>query len=135
MFYNLKQHHSGYLVESIDDFKKHNKKMWDESDYSEVFSIKAQNVKVCFINKTGGAAIELVEPGSSNKALTRMLSNGVSIYHLAFTSPCYDATVQDFKMAHCHQVTEFFSEAFMGKRCSFFYHPQLKLIELIESNP
>ncbi len=134
MFDNLKQHHIGCLVYSIDSFKNDNKNIWSEFDYSEVFTIDTQDVKVCFINKTGGAAIELVEPGSKNKPLNKMLSKGVSIYHLAFISHCYEASVHNFKVANCHQITEFFSEAFDGKRCSFFYHHQLKLIELIESN-
>lgn len=134
MFNGLQQHHIGCLVESIEEFQKENTIIWKASDYSEVFSIKAQDVKVCFINQPGGIKIELVEPGPNNKSLTKMLERGVSYYHLAFSSAAYDETVKTFEQANCRQLSEFSSEAFNGNRCCFFYHPQLKLIELIESN-
>ena len=134
MFSDLRQHHIGCLVSSIDDFKDNNKAIWSEDDYSEVFHISSQDVKVCFIKKTGGIEIELVEPGAQNKPLTKLLSKGLSYYHLAFTSKQYDASVDRFKEAEIHQLVEFVSEAFNNKRCSFFYHNELKLIELIEVN-
>ena len=132
MLSNLKQHHVGCLVASIDDFKKENETLWKASDYSETYTIREQDVKVCFIQNTGGIFIELVEPGSENKPLSKMLAKGTSYYHIAFLSAHYDQSVKDFEEAHCHQLSEFHSEAFGGKRCSFFFHPQLKLIELIE---
>lgn len=132
MFNDLKQHHIGCLVASIDDFKKENESLWKAADYSETFTIEAQDVRVCFIQNDGGIFIELVEPGIQNKPLTKMLAKGTSYYHLAFLSANYDQSVQDFVNANCHQLTQFHSEAFHGKRCCFFYHPQLKLIELIE---
>jgi methylmalonyl-CoA/ethylmalonyl-CoA epimerase len=133
MLSDLKQHHIGCLVDSIEDFKKENELLWKAADYSETFTIREQDVKVCFIQNRGGIFIELVEPGSENKPLTKMLAKGTSYYHMAFLSDRYDQSVQDFADAHCHQLSQFHSEAFNGKRCSFFYHPQLKLIELIEA--
>jgi methylmalonyl-CoA/ethylmalonyl-CoA epimerase len=132
MFGHLKQHHIGCLVESIESFKIENKDIWTAKDYSEVFTIEMQDVKVCFIHNTGGVLLELVEPGPQNRPLVKMLAKGVSYYHLAFISHSYEESVHNFKNAGCHQLSEFLSEAFAGKRCSFFYHPQLKLIELIE---
>ena len=133
MFRHLKQHHIGCLVDSIDSFKKENKDIWIAKDYSEVYTIEIQDVKVCFIHNTGGVFIELVEPGIQNKPLIKMLAKGYSYYHLAFISQSYEDSVNNFKNAGCHQLSEFSSEAFAGKRCSFFYHSQLKLIELIEN--
>jgi hypothetical protein len=134
MFNGLQQHHIGCLVASIDEFKNENAAIWKASDYSEVYTIEAQDVKVCFIEQLNGIKIELVEPGPKNKSLARMLEKGVSYYHLAFTATAYDDAVNAFEEASCRQLSEFRSEAFNGKRCSFFYHPHLKLIELIESN-
>ena len=131
MFKELKQHHIGCLVPNINDFKNENKNIWVESDYSEVFDIRAQDVKVCFI-KNGGITLELVEPGLSNDPLKRLLSKGVSYYHLAYSTEFYELSVSNFLAANCRQLSDFISEAFAGKRCSFFYHNQLKLIELIE---
>ena len=133
MFRHLKQHHIGCLVKSIDSFKTENKDIWIAKDYSEVFTIEMQDVKVCFIHNTGGVLIELVEPGIQNKPLIKMLAKGVSYYHLAFISESYEDSINNFKNAGCHQLSEFSSEAFAGKRCSFFYHSQLKLIGLIEN--
>jgi methylmalonyl-CoA/ethylmalonyl-CoA epimerase len=133
MIKNLKQHHIGCLVSSIDEFKLENKSIWSEEDYSEVYTITKQDVKVCFIKGINGPYIELVEPGIENKPLKKMLDKGFSYYHIAFSSQQYEESVSDFIKANCHQLSEFVSEAFNGKRCSFFYHPQLKLIELIET--
>ena len=132
MFTDLKQHHIGCLVASIEDFKDANQAIWKKDDYSDTFDISSQDVKVCFIKKTGGIEIELVQPGDQNKPLSKMLSKGFSYYHLAYTSRDYDVSLAAFKEAGFHQVGEFISEAFSNKRCSFFYHSDLKLIELIE---
>ncbi len=132
MFSGLQQHHIGCLVASIDDFKTENIAVWSLSDYSDVYAIEAQDVKVCFIEQAGGIKIELVEPGINNRSLTKMLDKGISFYHLAYTSTTYDDAVKSFEEANCRQLSEFRSEAFNGKRCCFFYHPHLKLIELIE---
>jgi methylmalonyl-CoA/ethylmalonyl-CoA epimerase len=132
MFGNLEQHHIGCLVSSIEDFIKDNRYIWPETNYSKIFSIKMQNVRVCFLNNVGGIKLELVEPAIDNKPLTKMLTKGFSYYHLAFISQSYEKSVDEFKKRGCYQLTEFLSEAFNGQRCSFFYHTQLKLIELIE---
>jgi len=134
MFTGLQQHHIGCLVASIEEFKVENKGIWSMSEYSEVYTIEAQDVKVCFVEQSGGIKIELVEPGSNNRSLTKMLEKGTSFYHLAYTSTAYDDAVKSFEEANCRQLSEFRSEAFKGKRCCFFYHPQLKLIELIEQD-
>jgi len=134
MFSNLKQHHIGCLVSSIGDFIKENCDIWPETNYSEIYSIKMQKVRVCFLNNVGGIKLELVEPGIENKPLIKMLAKGISYYHLAFVSQSYEKSVDELMKAGSHQVSEFMSEAFGGKRCSFFYHPQLKLIELIEDS-
>jgi hypothetical protein len=132
MFGNLEQHHIGCLVKSINSFKKDNCNIWSEADYSDTFTIKMQDVKVCFLKNREGIMLELVEPGIENKPLIKMLAKGISYYHLAFVSRVYEKSVHEFTETGCHQVSEFLSEAFGGKKCCFFYHPQLKLIELIE---
>jgi len=132
MFNNLKHHHIGCLVNSIDNFKNDNYHIWPETCYSEIFAIKMQQVRVCFLLDNGGFLLELIEPGIENIPLRKMLAKGFSYYHMAFLSSSYENSAAQFRTAGCHQVSEFLSEAFGGKRCSFFYHSQLKLIELIE---
>src|SRR5688572_4963870 len=132
MFADLKQHHNGCLVKSIDEFKSNNSIIWKETDYSEIFTIKAQDVRVCFINSMRGSFIELVEPGEQNKTLCRMLEKGIINYHIGYITSNYTEVIKRCKQAGLHHVSEFKSEAFNDNLCSFFYHSQLGLIEIIE---
>ena len=134
MIKNLKQHHIGCLVHDIEAFKAENQAVWTADKYSQVFAIASQDVKVCFLQTTEDTRIELVEPGISNKPLSRLLTKGITYYHIGFISNSYDISVADLLNIRCIQISEFNSEAFEGKRCAFFYHPQLRLIELIEGD-
>lgn len=134
MFPDLKQHHLGCLVANIEEFKLENKDLWSEDKYSTIYSVSSQDVKVCFLQNNLDTCIELVEPGIQNKPLSKLLSKGFSLYHLGFISNTYETSVENLTKSNCRQLSEFHSEAFNGKRCSFFYHPQLKLIELIEGD-
>jgi hypothetical protein len=110
-----------------------NNKVWNADNYSQIYEVSTQDVKVCFLQFTVDTLIELVEPGVNNKPLSKLLSKGSGYYHIGFTSHAYDESVGKLMSSHCRQLSEFHSEAFNGKRCSFFYHPQLRLIELIEA--
>ena len=134
MFSDLKQHHSGCLVKSIEEFKWNNQLIWKETDYSDIFTIKAQDVKVCFIKNIKGSFIELVEPGEQNKTLRRMLEKGIITYHIGYITSQYLQIIERCRQAGLHHLSEFQSEAFYNNRCSFFYHPQLGLIEIIEGD-
>jgi hypothetical protein len=132
MFSDLKLHHNGCLVNNIEEFKSNNKLIWDETDYSDVFYIRAQDVSVCFIKNKTGSFLELVEPGATNHTLSRMLEKGIINYHLGYITSHYSLVIERCKQAGLHHVSEFNSEAFQDMRCSFFYHFQLGLIEIIE---
>jgi methylmalonyl-CoA/ethylmalonyl-CoA epimerase len=132
MFSDLKQHHIGCLVTSIDDFKIENKNVWNEDKYSQVFIVSSQHVKVCFLQMSTDTRLELVEPGSENQPLTKLLNKGITYYHIGFISDSYEESVEMLLNSNCRQLSEFNSEAFNGKRCAFFYHPSIRLIELIE---
>ena len=133
MFADLKQHHIGCLVTSIEDFKNENNDVWNEDKYSQVFLISSQDVKVCFLQMSSDTVLELVEPGSGNQPLAKLLTKGNTYYHIGFISYTYDQSVEMLIKSSFRQLSEFKSEAFNGKRCSFFYHPQIRLIELIEN--
>jgi methylmalonyl-CoA/ethylmalonyl-CoA epimerase len=134
MLPELDQHHVGILVSSIEDFKSENREVWTEDKYSDTYFISSQDVKVCFLQNCKDTRIELVEPGVHNKTLGKLLSKGFSFYHVGFISHTYENSVEHLIQSNCRQLSEFHSEAFNGKRCTFFYHPQLKLIELIEGD-
>ena len=132
MIPGLKQHHIGCLVSSIADFKAENQNAWNDENYSQVYLISSQHVKVCFLQISSDTRLELVEPGSENLPLAKLLNKGTTYYHIGFVSESYDETVKKLTEANCRQLSEFRSEAFNGKRCAFFYHPSIRLIELIE---
>lgn len=134
MLPDLHQHHVGLLVSSIEDFKRENRSVWTEEKYSQTYFISSQHASVCFLHNSQDTCIELVEPGSDNKPLGKLLTKGFSFYHLGFISHTYEDSIEDLIRSNCRQLSEFHSEAFNGKRCTFFYHPQLKLIELIEAD-
>ena len=133
MFSDLKQHHIGCLVTSIEDFKIENTSVWNEDNYSQVYMISSQDVKVCFLQMSSDTILELVEPGAGNQPLGKLLTKGNTYYHIGFISNTYDQSIEMLINSGFRQFSEFHSEAFKGKRCAFFYHPQLRLIELIEN--
>jgi hypothetical protein len=132
MFKNLQQHHIGCLVSSIAEFKAENASLWDEEKYSQTYIISSQDVQVCFLMMSVDTRLELVEPGPSNQPLLKHLTKGITYYHIGFVSNTYEESVKMLIASNFRQLSEFNSEAFAGKRCSFFYHPQMRLVELIE---
>lgn len=132
MIPGLRQHHIGCLVENIETFKIENDFHWSGSSYSAVYAVSNQDVKVCFLQFSDDTVIELVEPGPGNLSLLKMIQKGNSFYHLGFITDAYDQSVEKLSEAGFRQISEFSSEAFSGNRCAFFFHPQLRLIELIE---
>ena len=133
MFSDLKQHHIGCLVHSISDFIAENIEVWPQDKYSTSYFVSSQDVRVCFLQMSPDTLLELVEPGPANQPLAKLLNKGITLYHIGFISNSYDESVERLLHSNCRQLSEFNSEAFDGKRCAFFYHPQIRLIELIEN--
>jgi len=133
MFPDLVQHHIGCLVASIAEFKTENSNVWDDDKFSRVYSVSSQDVKVCFLQISSDTCIELVEPGAANQPLSKLLTKGITYYHIGFKSDRFNESVNMLINSNCKFLSEFKSEAFAGKRCAFFYHPHIRLIELIES--
>ena len=132
MLPELTQHHIGCLVESIAEFRILNSGIWSDDRYSPVYDVSSQDVKVCFLKMTEDTRLELVEPGTGNLALLKLRSKGLTYYHIAFETKSFDESVKKLVELNCKFLTEFKSEAFDGKRCGFLYHPDIRLIELIE---
>lgn len=132
IFRGLRQHHIGCLVASIEEFKNENEGLWKEADYSKVYSISSQDVRVCFLMMSSDTRLELVEPGTGNQPLLKLLTKGLTYYHIGFITATYEESVEMLISSNFRQLSEFTSEAFKGRRCAFFYHPQMRLVELIE---
>jgi len=128
-------HHLGCLVDdmqaAIDDFQAlHGPRV----GVSEIFNITSQQVRVCFLAPKGEPAIEFVEPYLDNKRLRKMLSKGISFYHVGYESQQYDAESVRLLNEGFKKMADFKSAAFQNKRCCFFLSKTGQLIELIESS-
>ena len=126
----MKFHHIGYVVKDLNSAIEE----WSKFGFSlasKTYVIAEQKVKVCFLQNYGDSHIELVQPDGENTALTRYLKGKVKYYHLAYISSEYSGKCNEFIENGAHLLSEFSSEAFAGKRCSFFLMPDSNLIEII----
>jgi methylmalonyl-CoA/ethylmalonyl-CoA epimerase len=134
MFTGLRQHHIGCLVQNIADFRLENGNVWNDENYSQVYSISSQDVQVCFLQLSSDTCLELVQPGSSNGPLIKLLGKGITYYHIGFVTSEFDISLERLVSGNYKLLSVFDSEAFEGRRCAFLYHPQMRLLELIEAN-
>lgn len=126
-------HHVGCVVESIEESVKYYEFL--NSSVSEIFSIKDQKVDVCFVQmplKNESYYLELIQPHPDNIRLLEMLENRTSFYHIAFKVDSIEDWLPKLKEDGYLKVGEFYSEAFMNKKCIFLMNPAFHLIELIE---
>lgn len=81
-----------------------------------------------------GPRLELVSgTGAADGVLTGMLDRGVKMYHLAFTSRDFEASVQEaIRCRGKMVVAPVPAVAFGGRRICFIFLPNLMLTELIE---
>jgi methylmalonyl-CoA/ethylmalonyl-CoA epimerase len=103
------------------------------NNVSEIFTITNQKVKVCFVETAPEAFIEFIEPIGDNPTLQKILKSGNSYYHVGYTTPNIDRSIDMLEDNGFRLVNTFYSEAFHNKRCAFMYSPEMHLIELIES--
>ncbi len=129
---NLKVHHIGCVVESIEESIKTYTEMLGFKSVSEVFNISSQKVKVCFVEIGNQTFIEFVEPLSLDSAVGKLLKKRHTYYHTGYLVKDFDKTLENLCQKGAHLITSFKSEAFNNKKCAFIYTPELHMIELIE---
>ncbi len=129
----LIMHHTGCVVENIEQSLEIYKQTLGFHKISEVYHIVSQNVKVCFIEVGYGVYLELVEPSASDTPVSKLLKKRHSYYHIGYKTKQFDLAVKHFNANGTIMVTSFNSEAFNNKRCAFFYTKELHMIEIIES--
>ncbi len=131
---NLELHHVGCLVAEMEPaIASYRTLLGEQVPVSDVITIEAQQVQVCFVETAPGIYLELVAPLNADSTLARMQrKKGIAFYHLAYKTANIEAEEQRLIEQGYHLVTQFHSEAFGGLRCSFLYTPELHLIELIE---
>ncbi len=133
MIENARLHHVGCLVADLKTAMKEHHSLWLNAQVSEVYDVKEQQVKVCFLRThPDEAAVEIVEPAGGS-SLHALLRRGISLYHLAYEVPDFDAALKQAQAAGARCMKPFVSEAFGGRRCVFMYTSSGQLIELIEA--
>lgn len=128
----LKYHHTGLLVENIDEALAHYVKVFGAENISETYFVHSQGVRVCFIKNGEESHIELVEPVGEESVVYNLLKKRMSYYHLGYKVKDIHAAIDSLEVLNYKAMELFRSEAFGGKLCVFLYTPDAHLIELIE---
>lgn len=126
-------HHIGCLTEDIEASVLTYQGIGSGS-VSPVYTIKEQEVKVCFVEQAPGVFLEFVEPAEGNLSLIRMLRQNKHFYHLGYTCTDFDRSLAKLTEGDHHLINTFNSEAFQNRRCAFLMNRDGHLIELIESS-
>lgn len=129
---DLKFHHTGIAVSSIDEVLPNYILLFGENKVSPKYNVSSQNVNVCFIEVGSNVFLELVEPASDDSSIHRLNKKGISYYHVAYLTSNIEETVADLINKNYKEYEYFKSEAFNNKRCIFLHSPDAHLIELIE---
>ncbi len=129
---DLKFHHTGLLVESIDESLSHYSKVFGKDNISRVYTISSQNVNVCFVNTGHGVYLELVEPAGPDSPIATLLKKKIGYYHVAYKVANIKQTVEALEKFSYKALKYFSSEAFNGSTCIFLFTPEGYLVELIE---
>ena len=130
----MRFHHLGCLVNRIEEAIEQYRQMHGQNLVaSNMYTIKDQQVRVCFLNITENMLLEFVEVDEENKTLGRMMRKGITFYHLGYKVIKIDESINRLLNDGYRLVNSFNSEAFEGKKCAFLISPQQHLIELIQA--
>jgi catechol 2,3-dioxygenase-like lactoylglutathione lyase family enzyme len=100
---------------------------------SPVYSIRQQNVQVCFIETAPNIYLELVQPTGENLFLQKILESKNPYYHTGYLTEDFEGTLKKMLDQKLYLVNQFESEAFGNCKCAFLYTKERHLIELIQS--
>jgi methylmalonyl-CoA/ethylmalonyl-CoA epimerase len=125
-------HHIGCLTNNMENSIAMYREAMGFNNVSDVYFIKDQNVRVCFIETGPAVFLELVEPSGGNAALNKILKSNNPYYHIGYMVSNINEKIAQLQFANFHLVNIFNSEAFNNKLCAFLYSDSLHLIELIE---
>lgn len=133
MKYNL--HHIGYLVKSIDKYRKTAlENLLEIKEYSKITEDPIQKVKVQFAKLNDSTYIELVEPVGKDSPLFKTLKDrGEGIYHLCYEVDNIDQCLEELQEKRCLVIQNpVHAAAFDNRRISFIFTRNKDLIELLE---
>ncbi|MBI1311391.1 hypothetical protein GC176_08800 [bacterium] len=128
--FDLRLHHVGCAVASIETGLKPYRDALGFSRISEIITVASQNVRVCFVETAPGVFMELVEPISEDAPVSGFLKRRQYFYHVCYSTPDVVATVEHLETKGFRRLSIFDSEAFNGTPCAFLLSPELALVEL-----
>ncbi|OFY98531.1 MAG: hypothetical protein A3K10_01650 [Bacteroidetes bacterium RIFCSPLOWO2_12_FULL_31_6] len=144
-------HHTGIVVDNIDEVAENYKSIFGENSISKKYYVATQGVNVCFISVGSGVYLELVESATDNSLVSKLRRKGQTYYHVGYLTNDIEESFQLLSSLNYmplelfksieetspsplkNEPSDFFkSEAFEGKRCVFLLSPDGHLIELVE---
>lgn len=132
MLSNLKIHHIGYAVKSIEDALPFYVKMGFSK--TDVRYDPIQNVNICFIQKRDNVLIELIEPKDETSPVNKILSqSGSTPYHICYETECIDVTLKELKNNHFMPISKLSLAPAIGdgKSVIFLFNKNVGLIEIV----
>ena len=129
----LELHHIGCLVDNIEESVQRYKRLFKETQASEIVFISAQQVNVCFVKvPIHNVFLELIESKAEDSVISKLKNKGFTYYHLGYYVKDMQKTIETLEDENFKFINTFTSEAFNNKKCSFLMSPEMHLIELIE---
>jgi len=129
--------HLGYAVRDLDEALGQFEGIFGETlNKSARYFEPTFDSHIQFIQPGGqGPRIELIAPASESSLVGRILAKrGPGVYHFCYQVDDLAAETSRLKKQGFRATTEPCSaRAFAGRRVQFFFHPQLGLLELLES--
>lgn len=125
--------HIGYLTENITESRVVMESLgykWE----GEVFDDDIQHCKICFLQKSGEARIELVEPYEDNKTMQKMLKKqGNGPYHTCYMVDDIDKVFAVMKADGWYAMFDpVDAVAFNNKKISYLFKDEVGYIEIVE---
>jgi methylmalonyl-CoA/ethylmalonyl-CoA epimerase len=77
-------HHIGLVVQDMEEAIKNYSLLFGQENISEVFILKSQKVKECFVKNGKDCYIGLVSPLGEDSVVNNLLKKRISYYHLAY---------------------------------------------------
>lgn len=130
---NLKFHHLGYAVKSIEDTLLFFKNL--EYSFSEIYVDVNQKVRICLLKNEHSPMIELVQGISEETSPIKKIldKNGVIPYHICYSTPNIDSAINTLRdQSFIIILNPIEAIAFSNKRICYMFNPAVGLVELIE---
>ena len=130
---NLKFHHLGYAVKSIENTLVFFKNLG--YSFSEIYVDVNQKVQICLLKNENSPMIELVQGISEETSPIKKLidKNGVIPYHICYSTPNINSAINTLRaQSFILLFNPVGAIAFSNKKICYMFNPAVGLIVLIE---